>query len=467
MKKLYLILGNKPFEDKLSEQLSKAYRFVGSANSATMEVAQDVLVHDADTIIVRESLADNQDDFLEFLKHIKNYKPHLKIVTILHSHEIGSSFLFSLVQLGIYDIINGGTRLQDVIEMSTRESTVEDVRPLLLQNQFLEVQSAPQLTAQSVEEDVEDDIDIVIELSGELQAEEVVHHGGFKERYMTGITQVYSGVDQDEALHDEPTIAPKENIASSSVLIDKYNNHQIDNNDLSHSLQDIDSLEDNNEIEPEEENDKDTQAADIEMVSFDESSDCDEQVEEDEIDETKEFKPLPTKYIMHAVRHTLKSSIGMQLAVELSKSGSVLYIETDIKNRQLVAPCESKGVSVLFIEKYEGLNEMLSNVHGRYNYVVINTKHLTSNDFLVDVLFVEWLQDKDDIKTVSELRFAASKTITVFSYFEPDLPSVKNLCKSLGCKGIKWANTRTEEYNSRLNTKILHNEAVIELVKEV
>lgn len=484
MKKIYLILGNKPFEEKLTEQLSKTCKLVGSSDHTGDDIVNELSEHHVDVLIVRESLADNRESLLSFLKQSRSNNPELKVVAILQSHDVGDSILYEVAKLGVFDIINGGTRLSDVIMMATRESTPEDVVTLLTPEQY---QSLLYHVQQSESEkplvmDMDEEDDIVIELSGELE-EDVESKTGFKERYMSGITQVYSSHGDEDSLPDAPEISSVREIKpiettegnpyahlpgyQPSVVENPVNKEEYvkpvypiydtPSVDIDESGEDdLLSLNSNIKKEPREEP----------VINLKEPTIEKEILQLDKTDESPSYDQ--EKVVLHFVSHCLMSSVATQLAFELSKNRSVIYIETDEKNKMFQSACEKKGIDYRFVNESDDIEVMIEEFKRQKNKtIVINTKsdaHLLCPH---DQIVYEMVQDRQDAVIASERLNPHKKAIVVFSYFEPDLPSIKSLTKTVHHKGLKWTNTRIEEYNARLNTKVLSNETVIDLAREV
>jgi len=181
-----------------------------------------------------------------------------------------------------------------------------------------------------------------------------------------------------------------------------------------------------------------------------------------------ENKPILNGNVtVYIVSHCLTSSVAMQYAVSLAKKRHTAYVETEPRNRTLQASCEKGAVKYYWNENPSELKTMVETlVHSGYEEVIVNSINANIvNELACEKIFYETLQDKELALHAKEFLSNHPQTMVVVSYFEPDLVSIKNLNKGIGKTMLRWANTRIEEYNSRLNSKLLANEAVFELTK--
>lgn len=498
MKKIYMILGNKPFEEKLFEQLAHNFKPVGSADNVGEQTIADILTHGVDTLIIRESMADNETEFYEFLKRIRENNHALKVVAIVQQRPFGDNYLFNLAKIGVCDIINGGTRLSDVIEMSLRELSLQDVFPLLTIEQQAELERvASSNVVEANLNDLESEDDI-IEINGELLVEEDNKLIGFKERYLSGITQVYAPIDENEEVNkpELPVLAPNDLLAP--VTIDKPET-EVPENPFGFHLPGQQAPRETTPVEPEtltvEEVKTEPESnveEDEEMVlELSETMDArprkatlpksdtvvpnvvesaKEPVQTQSVTPQVEVKPLNTvtQLTLHLVDHSLMSSIAMQYAVVRAKTKQVAYVETDNRNQMFQATCEKKGVCYQWMDNKKMLKDIVNELSQKgVEEIVLNTRDaslLSALDF--KNIYCEILQDKDRAVRIHEVLKDHPDGRMVVAYYEPDLVSIKALNKTYNRSSLKWVNTRVEEYNSRLNAKLLANEAVSEMAKE-
>lgn len=505
MKKIYTILGNKPFEDKLLEQLSSRYIPVGRFDVVNEEALLDFKANTADTLIVRENLADSPEAFYEFLKQAKLFNQNLKIIALLQPRNIGHDFIYKVASLGVFDIINNGTRLADVIELALRESTKEDVLMYLndeqkeRMNQWVEPTSAQNRVTSHLNEE-----ELLIEIDGELQLDKEAQATNFKERYLSGITQVYTPLDEDkESKVQLPNLTPNDlvepvladesqddlsrnaennpfgfnlpgmsnrtvDLKETAGVIKEFNENIVEENmefDLSESpnsdvrhieevaqnIEDFDAVESNAKVEP--------ITVEPKKVIEDKPKPV--------YTNNEAFKQMTITFFL--VSHRLQSSIAMQYATAKAKTKKVAYIETDSRNQVLESPFIKGGANYYWLAKGEKLEDLLESIKREdYDEVVLNTSNLMYLKVAKpQIVFCEIVQDREYAIEIRERLTDYPKARIIVSYFEPDLISQKSLNKVYNRSSIRWVNTRIEEYNSRLNGKLLQNQAINELLKEV
>lgn len=127
MKKVLLAVGHRQLEEYLESQLSREFIFVGTTvyrEGVVRAVGQKA----PDIVIIRETL-NGTENIMSVIYEIRSKYPNIRIIFLAGNREPGDELLATLVNYGIYDILNGeNIQAQKIVSLVRIPNTYNDVR---------------------------------------------------------------------------------------------------------------------------------------------------------------------------------------------------------------------------------------------------------------------------------------------------------------------------------------------------
>lgn len=127
MKKVLLAVGHRQLEEYLKLQLDKEFSFVGATvyKEGIMKAIEQKV---PDIIIIRETL-DGTENIMSVVYKIRSNYPDIRIVFLAGNRKVGDELLATLVNYGVYDILNGANiSAQKVISLVRTANSYNDVK---------------------------------------------------------------------------------------------------------------------------------------------------------------------------------------------------------------------------------------------------------------------------------------------------------------------------------------------------
>lgn len=129
MEKILLAVGFRQLEDFLEKQLKKEYIFVGTTVYRE-GIIRAIGQKNPDVVIIRETL-DGNENILSIIYEIRTKFPKIRVVFIAGKREPGDALLATLVNYGIYDILQGEKiRAQEVVALIRKPNEYKNVQHL-------------------------------------------------------------------------------------------------------------------------------------------------------------------------------------------------------------------------------------------------------------------------------------------------------------------------------------------------
>lgn len=129
MEKILLAVGFRQLEDFLEKQLKKEYIFVGTTVYRE-GIIRAIGQKNPDVVIIRETLEGNEN-ILSIIYEIRTKFPKMRVVFIAGKREPGDALLATLVNYGIYDILQGEKiRAQEVVALIRKPNEYKNVQHL-------------------------------------------------------------------------------------------------------------------------------------------------------------------------------------------------------------------------------------------------------------------------------------------------------------------------------------------------
>lgn len=129
MEKILLAVGFRQLEDFLEKQLKKEYIFVGTTVYRE-GIIRAIGQKNPDVVIIRETLEGNEN-ILSIIYEIRTKFPKIRVVFIAGKREPGDALLATLVNYGIYDILQGEKiRAQEVVALIRKPNEYKNVQHL-------------------------------------------------------------------------------------------------------------------------------------------------------------------------------------------------------------------------------------------------------------------------------------------------------------------------------------------------
>jgi len=126
MEKILLAVGHRQLEEFLDKQLRKEFLFVGTTIYRE-GIIRSIGQNKPDIVIIRETLQGNEN-IMSILYEIRTKFPKIRIVFIAGKREPGDALLATLVNYGIYDILQGETiPSQQIVSLVRKPNEYTDV----------------------------------------------------------------------------------------------------------------------------------------------------------------------------------------------------------------------------------------------------------------------------------------------------------------------------------------------------
>ena len=129
MEKILLAVGFRQLEEFLEKQLKKEFQFVGSTVYRE-GVIRAIGQKKPDIVIIRETLAGNEN-IMSIVYEIRSKFPKTRIIFIAGKREPGDELLATLVNYGVYDILQGEKiQANQIISLIRKPNEYKDVKHL-------------------------------------------------------------------------------------------------------------------------------------------------------------------------------------------------------------------------------------------------------------------------------------------------------------------------------------------------
>lgn len=129
MEKILLAVGFRQLEEYLEKQLKKEFQFVGSTVYRE-GVVRAIGQKKPDIVIIRETLAGNEN-IMSIIYEIRSKFPKTRIVFVAGKREAGDELLATLVNYGVYDILQGEKiQANQIISLIRKPNEYKDVKHL-------------------------------------------------------------------------------------------------------------------------------------------------------------------------------------------------------------------------------------------------------------------------------------------------------------------------------------------------
>lgn len=129
MEKILLAVGFRQLEDFLEKQLKKEYIFVGTTVYRE-GIIRAIGQKNPDVVIIRETL-EGHENILSIIYEVRTKFPKIRVVFIAGKREPGDALLATLVNYGIYDILQGEKiRAQEVVALIRKPNEYKNVQHL-------------------------------------------------------------------------------------------------------------------------------------------------------------------------------------------------------------------------------------------------------------------------------------------------------------------------------------------------
>ncbi|WCK56923.1 ParA family protein (plasmid) [Aneurinibacillus sp. Ricciae_BoGa-3] len=129
MEKILLAVGFRQLEDFLEKNLKKEFLFVGTTVYRE-GIIRAIGQKNPDIVVIRETL-DGKENILSIVYEIRNKFPKKRIVFIAGKREPGDALLATLVNYGVYDILQGEkVRAQEIVALIRKPNEYKDVQHL-------------------------------------------------------------------------------------------------------------------------------------------------------------------------------------------------------------------------------------------------------------------------------------------------------------------------------------------------
>jgi MinD-like ATPase involved in chromosome partitioning or flagellar assembly len=127
MQKILLAVGFRPLEEFLERQLRKEFIFVGTTVYRE-GIIRAIGQKNPDIVVIRETL-EGKENILKIVYEIRTKFPKVRIVFIAGKREPGDALLATLVNYGVYDILQGEKiRAQEVVALIRKPNEYKDVQ---------------------------------------------------------------------------------------------------------------------------------------------------------------------------------------------------------------------------------------------------------------------------------------------------------------------------------------------------
>jgi len=126
-KKVLLAVGHRQLEEYLEAQLNKEFEFVGTTVYRE-GILRAIGQKSPDIVVVRETL-NGTENIMSIVYSIRTNYPDVRIVFIAGNRESGDELLATLVNYGVYDILNGSNiPAQKIVSLIRKPNTYSDVK---------------------------------------------------------------------------------------------------------------------------------------------------------------------------------------------------------------------------------------------------------------------------------------------------------------------------------------------------
>lgn len=122
-----LAVGHRQLEEYLKSQLDKEFEFVGAVVYREA-VLRAVGQKSPDIVVIRETLS-GSENIMSLVYSIRTNYPNVRIIFIAGNREPGDELLATLVNYGVYDILNGSNiPAQKIVSLIRKPNTYSDVK---------------------------------------------------------------------------------------------------------------------------------------------------------------------------------------------------------------------------------------------------------------------------------------------------------------------------------------------------